>query len=104
ALLLPAVDVRGRTAAWPHERFKQGVRAVGVLAGRQETVHVADDGYGATLGGLTDGRVHSALAPFTSQAASRRTSPPAESSLATDRHHHRRLPGRPPPNPSSPGP
>src|SRR5262249_13199473 len=54
AFLLPAVDVQWGTAAWTHERFKEGVPAVGVLAGRQETVHVTDDANGAALGCVSD--------------------------------------------------
>ena len=54
ALFLPAVDVRGWPAARRHDGFPQGVLAVGVLAGRQEAVHVADDGDGAAFAGLFD--------------------------------------------------
>src|SRR5262249_32299506 len=46
---------------------------------------------------------HSVRVPTPSQATSPRTSRHAESSPATGRHC-RRPPGRPPPNPSSPGP
>lgn len=55
--LLPAVDVRGRFAPWAHHRFKQGVLAVGVVAGRQESVHVADDGDGAAWRRDVDGGI-----------------------------------------------
>jgi hypothetical protein len=54
ALLLPAVDVRGRTAARRDKSLPQGVLAVGVVAGRQEAVHVTDDGDGAPLGRAVD--------------------------------------------------
>src|SRR5205814_3335239 len=47
--LLPAVDVRGRTAARRHGSFPQCVLAVGVLSCGEEAVHVADDGDGATF-------------------------------------------------------
>jgi hypothetical protein len=53
-LLLPAVDVRRRSAARRHEGFPQSVLAVRVFAGRQEAVHVADDGDGASVTGLAD--------------------------------------------------
>jgi hypothetical protein len=55
AFLLPAVDVWGRSAAWTHDRLKQGVFPVGVLASRQESVHVTDDGDGAALRRGVDG-------------------------------------------------
>jgi hypothetical protein len=43
------VDVRWGTAARTHEHFNEGILAVGVLAGRQEAVYVADEGDGAAL-------------------------------------------------------
>src|SRR5262249_51818097 len=54
AFLLPAVDVRGRSAAWTHERFKDGVLTVRVLAGRQEAVHITNDSDGAAFAGFRD--------------------------------------------------
>jgi hypothetical protein len=53
------VDVRWGTAARTHERFNEGILAVGVLAGRQETVDVADEGDGAALLGDSDNGLHS---------------------------------------------
>src|SRR5262249_34060150 len=52
AFLLPAVDVRWRTAARWNERFPQGVLSVRVVARDEEAVHVPDDGDGAAFGGL----------------------------------------------------
>jgi hypothetical protein len=54
AFLLPAMDMRWRPAARRYDGFPEGVLAVRVFAGRQEAVHVADDGDGATFGGLAD--------------------------------------------------
>jgi len=44
---MPLVDVT------IYERFKEGIFAVRVLAGRQEAVHVPDDGDGAAFGWLS---------------------------------------------------
>jgi hypothetical protein len=63
-LFLSAVDVCGRPAARRNESLPQGIPAVGIFAGGQEAVDIADDGDGAAFGGLPDGRVHSAFAPF----------------------------------------
>lgn len=61
AFLLPAVNVRRWPAARWHEGFPQGVFAVGVVAGRQEAVHVADHGDGAAITGFSDeGLCHNA--------------------------------------------
>src|SRR5581483_884980 len=54
AFFLPAVDVRWGTAARTHERFNEGIIAVGVLASRQEAIHVAHDGDGAAFGRAVD--------------------------------------------------
>src|SRR5688500_11386542 len=58
ALLRSAVDMRGRPAARGHDGFPQGVLAVGVLTGRQEAVHVTDDGDGAAFGACPDSGIH----------------------------------------------
>jgi hypothetical protein len=52
------VDVRWGTAARTHERVNEGILALGVLAGRQEAVRVADEGDGATLLGVSDNWLH----------------------------------------------
>src|SRR5262249_32386980 len=54
SFLLPAVDVRGWTAARRHESFPQRVFAVRVVAGGEESVHITDDGHGAAFAGLSD--------------------------------------------------
>src|SRR5262249_52018293 len=101
AFLLPAVDVRWGTAARTHERFKEGILAVGVLAGRQEAVHVADEGDGAALLGGSDNWLHwIGFLPIL-RAVSSRTSSPARSSRPTARRP-RYLPARPAPNSASP--
>src|SRR5262249_9676917 len=85
AFLLPAVDVRWGTAARTHERFNEGILAVGVLAGRQEAVHVADEGDGAALLGGSDNWLHwIGFLPIL-RAVSSRTSSPARSSRSTGR-------------------
>src|SRR5262249_24492411 len=100
AFLLPAVDMRWGTAARTHERFNEGILAVGVLAGRQEAVHVADEGDGAALLGDSDNWFHwIGLLPIL-RAVSSRTSSPARSSRSTGRRP-RRLAARPAPSPSS---
>src|SRR5262249_27112718 len=64
-LLLPAVNMRGWAAPWRNDGFQQGVLAVRVLAGRQKSIHVADDGHGASLAGLLDdGLCHVRLLHF----------------------------------------
>jgi hypothetical protein len=45
---MPLIDVT------IYERFKEGIFAVSVLAGRQEAVHVANDGDSADFSGLAD--------------------------------------------------
>src|SRR5713101_4780687 len=54
AFFFPAVDVWERPAAWRNDGFPQGVLAVRVLAGRQEAVHVANNGNGAAFTGFFD--------------------------------------------------
>ena len=55
SFFFPTVDVRGWAAARRHDCFPQGVLAVDVLPGRQEAVHVADDGDGPAFAGLSQG-------------------------------------------------
>jgi hypothetical protein len=52
-----AVDVWRWSAARRNDGFPNCVLAVRVLAGRQEAVHVADDGDGATFGGFSKNRL-----------------------------------------------
>src|SRR5262249_61290842 len=101
AFVLPAVDVRWGIAARTHERFNQGILAVGVLAGRQEAVHVADEGDSAALLGGSDNWLHSIGFLPILRAESSRTSLPARSSRPTARRP-RHLPARPAPSPSWP--
>jgi len=54
ALFFSAVDVRGWSPTERHDGFPKGVLAVGVLAGRQEAVHIADDGNGPAFPLLLD--------------------------------------------------
>src|SRR5262249_52786654 len=76
AFVLPAVDVRWGIAARTHERFNQGILAVGVLAGRQEAVHVADEGDSAALLGGSDNWLHSiGFLPILRAESSRTSSP-----------------------------
>src|SRR6516165_11496437 len=57
--------------------INEGILAVGVLAGRQEAVHVADEGDGAALLGVSDNWLHSVGFLPILRAVSSRTSSPA---------------------------
>lgn len=52
--LLPALELRGRPAARRGDGLPLLILAAGVLAGRGETAHVADDGHDAALADLAN--------------------------------------------------